>query len=95
MDKWGSTLRKRYGKTLDKRESDMTANYLSYWTDNGAFYYYHTDQNDVYEDQLEKIAKQDIPFQPEFSKKTNKKATVDNTEIVAFISDSRLSRVFP
>ena len=73
MDKWGSTLRKRYGKTLDKRESDMTANYLSYWTDNGAFYYYHTDQSDVYEDQLEKIAKQDIPFQPEFSKKTNKK----------------------
>ena len=46
----------------------MTANYLSYWTDNGAFYYYHTDQDNNYEDQLQKVAQQDIPFQAEFEK---------------------------
>ncbi len=69
MEKWGSTLRKRYGKTLEKRSSDMTANYLSYWTDNGAFYYYHTDQDNNYGDQLQKIAQQDIPFQAEFQRR--------------------------
>ena len=46
----------------------MTANYLSYWTDNGAFYYYHTDQDNNYEDQLQKVAQQDIPFKLEFAK---------------------------
>ena len=68
MEKWGSTLRKRYGKTLEKRTSDMTANYLSYWTDNGAFYYYHTDQDNNYEEQLQKVAQQDIPFKQEVTK---------------------------
>lgn len=35
MEKWGEMLLKLYNKDLSYRENDFTANYLSYWTDNG------------------------------------------------------------
>ena len=35
-----------------RRASDDTVNYLSYWTDNGAFYYYHTEPNKTYSDTM-------------------------------------------
>ena len=49
VQKWGATLRKYTGKGLERRESDDTVNYLGYWTDNGAFYYYNTEENKNYE----------------------------------------------
>lgn len=38
MDSWGATLRKLYG-TQRLTSEDKVVNYLSYWTDNGAYYY--------------------------------------------------------
>ena len=43
IQKWGLELRTKHKKSLKRRESDDTVNYLGYWTDNGAFYYYNTE----------------------------------------------------
>ena len=48
VQKWGGELMKEHGKTTARRESDNTVNYLGYWTDNGAFYYYNTEPNKDY-----------------------------------------------
>ncbi|XP_070576646.1 uncharacterized protein [Ptychodera flava] len=47
---WGSLLRKNYGKTTEAMESDFMINYLGYYTDNGAYYYYKTESKKNYED---------------------------------------------
>ena len=52
IQEWGKKLRTRYGKTDDRRESDDTINYLSYWTNQGAFYYYNTEPNKNYADTM-------------------------------------------
>ena len=52
IQEWGKKLRSRYGKTDDRRESDATINYLSYWTNQGAFYYYNTEPNKNYADTM-------------------------------------------
>ena len=49
VQKWGQTLRTHTGKGLERRAADDTVNYLGYWTDNGAFYYYNTEQGKNYE----------------------------------------------
>ncbi len=46
---WGSQLLKLGGKTRVDQDSDFTANYLGYWTDNGAYYYYKTEPDKNYE----------------------------------------------
>ena len=52
IQKWGERLRIRYGKNNNRRESDDTINYLSYWTNQGAFYYYNTEPNKNYADTM-------------------------------------------
>ena len=49
---WGSQLLKLGGKTRTGQDSDRTANYLGYWTDNGAYYYYNTEPKKNYEDTM-------------------------------------------
>ncbi|XP_064616875.1 uncharacterized protein LOC135480876 [Liolophura sinensis] len=46
---WGDILRTKYGKSSSYKRSDFTINYLGYWTDNGAFYYYNTESKKNYE----------------------------------------------
>ena len=48
MDEWGQKLLDRYQKSKDVAFSDFTTNYLQYSTDNGAYYYYLTEENKTY-----------------------------------------------
>ncbi|CAF1132035.1 unnamed protein product, partial [Didymodactylos carnosus] len=54
---WGLTLRKYYNKTDDDRLNDVTINYLGYYTDNGAYYYYHTELNLNYQQTILALSK--------------------------------------
>ena len=66
MAKWGSLMRKMYSKESDVRKTDFSINYLGYWTDNGACYYYNTGPYLNYEQALiavkEDADEQDIPY---------------------------------
>ncbi len=57
IDKWGKLMRKRYGKTDCYRTTDPSINYLGYYTDNGACYYYHTGEYKNYEEALLDVKK--------------------------------------
>lgn len=37
MEEWGALLLKFYNKNTSLKNTDVTANYLSYWTDNGLY----------------------------------------------------------
>lgn len=52
MQYWGNVLLKKYQNTRPFRYSDPTLNYLGYSTDNGAYYYYQTENNLNYEDTM-------------------------------------------
>ena len=39
MDLWGEIMRRQYNKDTSYRDSDLTNNYIGYWTDNGLFCY--------------------------------------------------------
>jgi len=39
MDSWGALMRNAYNTTREIAKDDPVVNYLSYWTDNGAYYY--------------------------------------------------------
>ena len=52
IQEWGSRLLTRHGKTLNRRETDDTVNYLGYWTDAGAYYYYNTEPGKNYEETM-------------------------------------------
>lgn len=54
MHNWGKTLRTYYNKpdASEARKRDLTLQYLGFTTDNGAYYYYHTDNNETYEETL-------------------------------------------
>ncbi|XP_076448120.1 uncharacterized protein LOC143284887 [Babylonia areolata] len=49
MEKWGSHLQYVYGRRDDYVRNDMTINYLGYYTDNGAYYYYETERHKNYQ----------------------------------------------
>ena len=49
FSRWGELLRQYHGKATDGRHTDVATNYLGYWTDNGAFYYYNTLPNMTYQ----------------------------------------------
>ncbi|KAK6165977.1 hypothetical protein SNE40_022776 [Patella caerulea] len=40
FEEWGSLMKDFYGKDPSYRKADMTINYLGYYTDNGAYYYW-------------------------------------------------------
>ena len=50
--RWGRMMQQRHGKAPDQPHTDMATNYLGYWMDNGAYYYYHTLPNTTYQVQL-------------------------------------------
>ena len=52
LGKWGGLIRERYGKKESYRLADYSINYLGYYTDNGACYYYYSGQFDNYEQAL-------------------------------------------
>ncbi|XP_062593083.1 uncharacterized protein LOC134254572 [Saccostrea cucullata] len=63
---WGKLMRKWYGRTDNFIQTDITISHLGYWTDNGAYYYYLTEQNKTYEDTMLDVKKyadsQNIPY---------------------------------
>ena len=49
FSRWGEVLRQYHGKDTEERHTDVVTNYLGYWMDNGAFYYYNTLPNMTYQ----------------------------------------------
>ncbi|XP_067661072.1 uncharacterized protein [Haliotis asinina] len=47
---WGQILQRLHGRSDHFVKSDFTINYLGYWTDNGAYYYYLTEKGKNYQD---------------------------------------------
>ncbi|KAL5016026.1 hypothetical protein ScPMuIL_005615 [Solemya velum] len=66
IGQWGKLMRDYYRKDEDYRRADLTVNYLGYWTDNGAYYYYQTEPNLTYEQTILDIKQeadsQKIPY---------------------------------
>ncbi|KAK6165976.1 hypothetical protein SNE40_022775 [Patella caerulea] len=66
FQEWGSLMRDFYGKESSYRKSDMTINYLGFWTDNGGYYYHKTEDGNDYEQTIYDIQKtgkeQGIPY---------------------------------
>nr|XP_022321423.1 uncharacterized protein LOC111123413 [Crassostrea virginica] len=63
---WGRLMKKWYGRTDDFVNTDITISHLGYWTDNGAYYYYLTEQNKTYEESMLAVKtyadSQNIPY---------------------------------
>jgi len=63
---WGSQLLAVGGKSRNNSDKDLTANYIGYWTDNGAFYYYNTEPGKNYETTMVDVAdylkKENLPI---------------------------------
>ncbi|XP_046547852.1 uncharacterized protein LOC124257767 isoform X1 [Haliotis rubra] len=49
---WGQILQRWHGRTDQYMKSDFTINYLGYWTDNGAYYYYRTEKGKNHQDTM-------------------------------------------
>ena len=52
---WGQHLRTYYNKPSTYRKSDFSNNYLGYWTDFGACYYYNLDGESSYASALNNV----------------------------------------
>ena len=60
---WGQVMQKAYNRTNEYRLNDLTINNLGYYTDNGAYYYYHTEGTENYEQtMLDSIHQIRLPF---------------------------------
>ena len=60
---WGQTLQRAFNRTNQNRANDLTVNYLGYYTDNGGYYYYHTEKGMNYETTMVNVAHQiALPF---------------------------------
>lgn len=60
---WGQTMQQAYNRTNQFRLSDLTVNYLGYYTDNGGYYYYNTEKGMNYETTMINVAHQiSLPF---------------------------------
>ena len=66
MEKWGELLRMKYKKQDKYRLADKSVNYLGYYTDNGACYYYNTGEFSNYEEVVlavkQKAFESNIPY---------------------------------
>jgi hypothetical protein len=67
LTRWGDVLLAEYGKSRDAAwQKDFALQYLGYSTDNGAFYYYTTEQNKTYEQTMLDVhayaRREDIPY---------------------------------
>ena len=64
VDEWGQIMQKAYNRTNQYRLNDISINYLGYYTDNGAYYYYHTEGEQNYEQtMLDAFRQISLPFQ--------------------------------
>ncbi|KAH9500569.1 hypothetical protein Btru_072292 [Bulinus truncatus] len=67
VTEWGQFLQFYYDKLPYRRISSLTLNYMGYWTDNGAYYYYHTEDGKNYQttmlDAVSYIKNLSLPFQ--------------------------------
>jgi hypothetical protein len=54
----GQTMQQAFNRSNEHRLNDITTNYLGYYTDNGAYYYYHTETELNYEETIVSIAQQ-------------------------------------
>ncbi len=60
---WGQTMQRAYNRTNEHRPNDLSLNNLGYLTGNGAYYYYHTEDGQNYEQTvLDIIHKIPLPF---------------------------------
>jgi hypothetical protein len=60
---WGQAMQKAYNRTNEHRRNDLSINNLGYYTDNGAYYFYHTEYKQNYEQTiLDAIHKIPLPF---------------------------------
>lgn len=66
FDGWGGLLRKWHKKERPGLYTDAGISYLGYWTDNGAYYYYNTEEGLNYQDTLLAVKKEadrlGVPF---------------------------------
>jgi hypothetical protein len=63
MRHWGQVMQRAFNRTNEHRLNDLTINYLGYYTDNGAYYYYHTETGKNYEDTIVSIVdKHQLPI---------------------------------
>ncbi|CAF3718368.1 unnamed protein product [Rotaria sp. Silwood1] len=61
---WGQIMQSEYNRTNLHRLSDVTINYLGYYTDNGGYYYYNTEKGVNYEETMVDVRHQiSLPFQ--------------------------------
>ena len=49
LSRWGEVLRQYHRKDTEEQHTDVVTNYLGYWMDNGAYYYYNTLPNMTYQ----------------------------------------------
>ncbi|CAF2648055.1 unnamed protein product [Rotaria sp. Silwood2] len=63
MREWGQSMRQAFNRTVRYRLNDITINSLGYYTDNGGYYYYHTETEMNYEETIISIShKISLPF---------------------------------
>jgi len=63
LREWGGAMRRAFNRTNVNRLNDLTINYLGYYTDNGGYYYYNTQQGMNYEATIINVANQiPLPF---------------------------------
>ena len=66
MKRWGEVLRLYNGKNTNNSHNDYVSNFLGYWMDNGAYYYYNPLPNQTYEETIleinDRLMKQDVPI---------------------------------
>ncbi len=55
LDEWAAALRRRHATERPSRYADDGVGKLSYWTDNGAVYYYRTERDCDYTTTLERV----------------------------------------
>ena len=55
MKRWGDVLRLYNGKDTNNSHNDYVSNFLGYWMDNGAYYYYNPLPNQTYEETVLEI----------------------------------------
>ena len=63
IKEWGQTMQRAYNRTNQHRLNNLTINYLGYYTDNGAYYYYNTEKGLNYEETMVNVHRHiPLPF---------------------------------
>jgi hypothetical protein len=63
VQEWGQTMQRAFNRTNQHRLNDVAVNYVGYYTNNGGYYYYNTEQGINYEETMVNVAHQmNFPF---------------------------------